>query len=76
MKIEIMITAVTTDEDGKASYRIKKSEEDFKHNKYTYTVREHTAPDGYVSEERTDSRTGKGGDTLEFPLPMSGHWER
>lgn len=64
----VWIAVVTTDEDGKASYRIKKSEEDFKHNKYTYTVREHTAPDGYVWEERTDSRTGKGGDTLEFPI--------
>ena len=64
----VWIAVVTTDEDGKASYRIKKSEEDFKHNKYTYTVREHTAPDGYVLEEHTDSRTGKGGDTLEFSI--------
>lgn len=64
----VWIAVVTTDEDGKASYRIKKSEEDFKHNKYTYTVRERTAPDGYVLEEHTDSRTGKGGDTLEFSI--------
>ena len=62
------IGVVTTDEDGEASFTVKKSKEEFEKNTYIYSIREHTAPDGYVWEERTDSRTGKGGDTLEFPI--------
>ena len=62
------IGVVTTDEDGEASFTVKKSKEEFEKNTYTYSIREHTAPNGYVWEERTDSRTGKGGDTLEFPI--------
>ncbi len=64
----VWIAVVTTDEDGKASYRIKKSEEDFKHNKYTYTVRERTAPDGYVWQENQVSQVGNAGATLEFEI--------
>lgn len=62
------IGVVTTDEDGEATFTVKKSKEEFEKNTYTYSIREHTAPNGYVWEERTDSRTGKGGDTLEFPI--------
>lgn len=62
------IGVVTTDEDGEATFTVKKSKEEFEKNTYTYSIREHTAPNGYVWEARTDSRTGKGGDTLEFPI--------
>ena len=64
----VWIGVVTTDEDGEATFTVKKSQEEFEKNTYTYSIREHTAPNGYVWEERTDSRTGKGGDMLEFPI--------
>ena len=62
------IGVVTTDEDGEATFTVKKSKEEFEKNTYTYSIREHTAPDGYVWEEHDDSKTGKAGAMLEFSI--------
>ncbi|MDO4262299.1 MAG: SpaA isopeptide-forming pilin-related protein [Eubacteriales bacterium] len=60
------IAVLTTDENGEAVYRVKKSPEEFADATYVYSVRETEAPDGYVLQEEELSKEGTAGETLEF----------
>lgn len=63
-----LLTTVTTDASGQASYTVKKSEADLTGKSYTYSIGEITAPNGYVWQANNLSKKVSKGGTIEFEI--------
>lgn len=63
-----LLTTVTTDVSGQASYTVKKSKDDFNGKSFTYSIGEITAPDGYVWQANSFSQKVSEGGTIEFEI--------
>lgn len=64
----VKIASVTTDGSGQASYTVHKSESEAKGKSFRYSIGEITAPNGYVWQENSFSKTAGGGGTIEFTI--------